>query len=1302
MAPKTARVLFSSLVVLSLGVVCAPGVGAAPTPMESPTGGGVRVSGTVPPKFTTVAAGGYGGYALDEAGHIWAWGYNNFGQLGNGTTTNSPRPVLVEGEGSETLPPFVAIAGGNYSAHALDEDGYVWGWGWNSSGQLGNGTTTISRWPVRVEAATSGTLPLFKAITSGGNTTFALDIYDRIWAWGYNSNGQVGNGNGENTSLPALVQASSGTLPPFAAIAAGYTTAYALDKSGHIWAWGDGGSGRLGNGGTSYSLFPVQAVAEPGKTLPVFSAISAGFSSGYALDKDGGAWAWGYNVWGQLGIGTNARSLWPTQVRVSSGTLPVFVEIAGGDAEAYALADDGSILAWGRGSSGALGDGTNDDSWWPVRVQAAGSGTLPPFTAITAGYEARYALDGDGRVWSWGYNMYGQAGNGTYATALNPVSVSPTVRQVTFGGVAGTDLSVSGGTWSVTAPPGCGPAPLMVTYGFGSGPDHQEYWGSFRYGSRPAVKTGPPSGVVVAGGAISLKVEVTGDPTPDVTWERRVGAGGWDPVPGGTGMTATVRPVVDTDYRAVATNCWSGAATSSVASVTVRSSPPPAPAPISVSPVSGAAGGGTSVSGVLPFQFTAIAAGAHAGYGLDKEGRIWAWGRNDSGQLGNGTQTDSRWPVLVKAGAGMLPRFTAIAAGSAMAYALDEDGHVWAWGDDSNNQLGIGTAIGAVTAPSKWPVRVQPASGVLPSFTAIAAGASTGYALDKDGNVWAWGYNAYGQLGNGVMYNSSSASRVAAAGPGTLPAFSAIAAGGNTGYALDFSGRIWAWGSNSVGQLGNGTTTHATRPGLVDAATPGTLPAFAMIAAGLSSGYAVDQTGAAWAWGANNYGQLGNGTSANTSRPDLVKSNGGTLPGFVTIAAGDSTGYAVDQGGRIHAWGRNDHGQLGDGTLGGASTWPVAVRGAGSTVLPPVKELAAGTSTAYAADKDGRLWSWGYNNYGQLGNGTATDSSSPASVSPTVTAVTFGDKPGARPSTTGGTWSVTTPAGCGRLPVKVTYGFGSSASDASAAGVFEFGKPPSITTQPTSRAVSAGGTFTATVAVAGDPMPAVKWQSRIGSGSWTDVPRASGTTLTARPTKTTAYRAVATNCWSTPTSHTAYSTSASATVHSPSPQSATTLAVAMKKLTMTKNTTLKAVWLAYPVGAKTALAWSSSSPKVAKVSASGKIKALKPGRAVITAKAENGKTARLKVTVVAQTVQTKAVKAAKTATVKLKKGKSTRLTVTPNPPGATLKKMPTFKSTKPKIASVDKTGLVTAKKKGKAKLTVTLAGKKTTLTIHVK
>ena len=653
-----------------------------------------------------------------------------------------------------------------------------------------------------------------------------------------------------------------------------------------------------------------------------------------------------------------------------------------------------------------------------------------------------------------------------------------------------------------------------------------------------------------------------------------------------------------------------------------------------VSPGSGPPGGGTTVGGGMPAGFAAIAAGDSSGYGLDDGGTAWAWGDNGYGQLGDGTVTGAKNPVRVKAASGTLPPFTAITAGTGSAYGLDKNGGIWAWGNNGYGQLGDGT-----TTHAKNPVEVKADSGTLPVFTAITAGVYSGYALDKSGGIWAWGYNSVGQLGDGTTMQANNPVRVEAAS-GTLPVFAAITAGANSAYGLDKNGGVWAWGYNEHGRLGNGTTTSAMNPVRVEAAS-GALPPFTAIAAGDNSVYALDKSGGIWAWGDNSSGRLGNGTTANAKNPVKVKAASGTLPPFTAITAGSDSVYALDPSGSVWAWGSNDLGQLGDGTTTHAKN--------------PVRAIRV-----------------------------------------VVGQVTFGGVAGSGLTQNDGRWSVRTPPGCGRLPVVVSYGFGSGTGLTASAGDFGFGKPPAITRQPASGGVVGDGGLRTTVRVSGNPAPSVRWQSRVGTGGWANVPGATGRVLKVNTTAAADYRAVVTNCWSTrdPAAFTAYSKTVSVV-------KVTAVALAMKQVTIASGTSLKAVALAYPEGASAKLSWSSTNPKVAKVSASGTITALKSGRTRVFVKAPVGKKASLVVKVVAKAVKVTSIKVANTATIKVKKGKTKRLMVALTPTRATLTTMPTYKSKQPKIASVDKTGLVTAHEKGKATITVTLADKKTTLTVRV-
>ncbi|MCL2788840.1 MAG: Ig-like domain-containing protein, partial [Micrococcales bacterium] len=723
-----------------------------------------------------------------------------------------------------------------------------------------------------------------------------------------------------------------------------------------------------------------------------------------------------------------------------------------------------------------------------------------------------------------------------------------------------------------------------------------------------------------------------------------------------------------------------------------------------LSPMGGPTSGGTRVGGVAPPGFATIAAGYYHGYGLDAEGRVWAWGHNSRGQLGNGTNVDSSWPVRVQADAasGPLPRFTAIASGFYTAYGLDESGDIWDWGGNDYHALGNGG-----TNHSFRPVRLQAdaSSEPLPRFTAIAGRAYTGYGLDGSGGIWAWGFNIRGQVGDGTTTDSPRPVRVQAdAASEPLPRFIAIAAGNEMGYGLDESGGIWAWGSNSAGQLGIGTYTNSLWPVRVQAdAASEPLPRFTAITAGAGAGYGLDESGDIWAWGANNRGQLGDGTTGNSVRPARVQADAASepLPRFAAITGGGDTGFGLDEDGAIWAWGYNNRGQLGNGTTTN-SPWPARVQAdAASGPLPRFTAITAGNEAGYGLDESGGIWAWGSNSYGQLGDGTTTDSLWPVRSPATVKSVTFDGIAGEDLDQGDGRWSVDSPAGCGPVPVVATFSFGPTGDQTSNMGVFSFGEPPGFTVQPSSGPLLADGQFTASVAVSGDPVPAIQWQSRSWTGAWDDIPGATGSTVTVWPPVGTELRAVATSCWSDsdPSEYTAYSDTAKVTPVTPSPSPSdpgssaspsgpgssaspsgpgssaspslppntskvNAVGLAMKKLTMKTRTSLKATWMVYPVGVGATLTWSSSKPKVAKVSSSGKITALKPGRAVITAKAEGGKLAKIKVTVVSKAVKAQGVTAVKSGKVKLKIGKTKRLSVQPSPAGSTLKKMPTFRSTK--------------------------------------
>src|SRR5450759_699627 len=352
------------------------------------------------PPIETQAAGSTG-----SPGSAWAWGYNVYGQLGTGTTTNSSTPVAV------SLPPFgitvTAIAGGGLHSLARTSTGQVLAWGYNHEGELGNGTTTDSSTPVAVSLPSGTTVT---AIAGGLSHSLALTSTGQVLAWGYNGHGELGNGTTTNSSTSVAVSLPSGTR--VTAIAGGGQHSLALTSTGQVLAWGYNGLGQLGNGTTTNSSTPVAVSLPSGTTV---TAIDGGGDHSLALTSTGQVLAWGLNAYGQLGNGTTTNSSTPVAISLPSGTT--VTAIAGGGDHSLALTSSGQVLAWGLNAYGQLGNGTTTNSSIPVQVSLPSGTTV---TAIAGGGSHSLALTSSGQVLAWGYNGQGQLGNGTPTARRTP------------------------------------------------------------------------------------------------------------------------------------------------------------------------------------------------------------------------------------------------------------------------------------------------------------------------------------------------------------------------------------------------------------------------------------------------------------------------------------------------------------------------------------------------------------------------------------------------------------------------------------------------------------------------------------------------------------------------------------------------------------------------------------------------------------------------------------------------------------------------------------------------------------------
>jgi alpha-tubulin suppressor-like RCC1 family protein len=351
----------------------------------------------------------------------------------------------------------------------------------------------------------------------------------------------------------------------------------------------------------------------------------------------------------------------------------------------------------------------------------------------------------------------------------------------------------------------------------------------------------------------------------------------------------------------------------------------------------------------------------------------FSFGLNNYGQLGNGTKTNASSPVPVTG----LAEATQVVGGFAHSLALSPDGHVYAFGANSSGQLGNGTTTNATT-----PVEVKGVGGTgfFSGVAAIAAGSNHSVALATDGHVYTWGGNTYGQLGNGTTTTATTPVEVEGpGGTGFLSDVVAIAAGNSFTVAVTAAGHVYAWGYNNYGQLGTGTTTTTTPVEAKGVGGTGFLSGIVAITAGASHTIALGADGHIYAFGVNSSGQLGIGSTTAKSTPVEVEGPGGTgfLSGVVAVSAGSSHSLALTQGGNIYAFGLNANGQLGDGSTTNATT-PSEVEGPGGTgFLSGVRSISAGFYFSLAVTQDGHLSTWGQNNDGQLGNGSTTDSSTP-------------------------------------------------------------------------------------------------------------------------------------------------------------------------------------------------------------------------------------------------------------------------------------------------------------------------------------
>jgi len=701
------------------------------------------LSGAPLGNVTAIATGESHSCALLGDGTVRCWGYNRFGQLGNGTTTDSPAAMPVVGLGRRVT----AISAGAYHTCALLDNGIVKCWGYNAHNQLGDGTFTHHSLPVTVIELSS-----VIAIAAGDFHTCALLSNGTVRCWGDNWYGRLGDGTTNSITTPVTVRGLNGVT----AIAAGFAHSCALLNNRTLRCWGGNWAGQVGDGTRIDRTTPVAV-----NGLSDVTTVAVGTFHTCARLNNGTIYCWGYNLDGQLGNETVISSTTPVMVSGLSGSSAVAARYR----HSCALLNNRTVRCWGANWYGQLGDGTRTNQRTPVTVSG-----LNDATAIATGNKHTCALLSNGRVRCWGRNNYGQLGNSVgfhrnvpssviglgmpaiaIATGMSHNCALLSDRTVRCWGR--NDFRQLGDGTTVDSATPVAVSGLSNVTAIAVGQYHTCALlsdGTVRcWGSVPSVANGLSNVIAIAAGEHHT-CALLNDGTVKcwgANWYGQLGDGTTTyrstPVTVinlGGAANAITAGYYHTCARLTSgmVRCWGNNWYGQLGDGTMTDRT----TPVTVS----------GVSGVVT-----LAAGGYHTCALLSDGTAKCWGNNCFGQLGDIIEFDAP-PIVTVNG---LTGATAITAGWGHTCARLSNGTARCWGDNDHGQLGNGTTLRSTT-----PVPVIRLGG---SVAAISISGDHSCALLSNGVVRCWGDNTFGQLGNGEMGHTMTPSLVRIATSTFLP-----------------------------------------------------------------------------------------------------------------------------------------------------------------------------------------------------------------------------------------------------------------------------------------------------------------------------------------------------------------------------------------------------------------------------------------------------------------------------------------------------------------------------------------------------